>query len=138
MPTIVGHAARTSKGRPLDLTLADHNSSGDSGVMSRFFGQMQTWLDDHTCNAFVVCTSNDISTPPAAFTRVERFNGPFYVGRRGSLAARSDHDTTCREPTHRVKHNRRCPHDTSVMWATPVRLGRKITSRFARTPHAPS
>lgn len=64
----------------VDHALAGHNSSGDSGVMSRFFGQMQTWLNDHTSDAFVVCTSNDISTLPSAFTRAERFDGLFYVG----------------------------------------------------------
>ena len=54
----------------------------------RFFGQMQTWLNDHTSDAFVVCTSNDVSTLPAAFTRAERFDGLFYVGlaRRGAAA----------------------------------------------------
>ena len=55
----------------VDHALAGHNSTGDSGVMSRFFGAMQTWLNDHTSDAFVVCTSNDISTLPAAFTRAE-------------------------------------------------------------------
>jgi len=64
----------------VDHALAGHNSNGDSGVMSRFFGQMQTWLNDHTSDAFVVCTSNDVSTLPAAFTRAERFDGLFYVG----------------------------------------------------------
>jgi hypothetical protein len=67
----------------VDHALAGHNSSGDSGVMSRFFGQMQTWLNDHTSDAFVVCTSNDIRTLPAAFTRAERFDGLFYVGLPG-------------------------------------------------------
>ena len=44
---------------------------------------MQTWLNDHTSDAFVVCTSNDISTLPSAFTRAERFDGLFYVGLPG-------------------------------------------------------
>ena len=63
----------------VDHALAGHNGSGDSGVMSRFFGAMQTWLNDHTSDAFVVCTSNDISTLPSAFTRAERFDGVWYV-----------------------------------------------------------
>jgi len=67
----------------VDHAMAGHNSNGDSGVMSRFFGQMQTWLNDHTSDAFVVCTSNDVSTLPAAFTRAERFDGLFYVGLPG-------------------------------------------------------
>ena len=32
----------------VDHALAGHNGSGDSGVMSRFFGTMQSWLNDHT------------------------------------------------------------------------------------------
>jgi len=63
----------------VDHALAGHNTSNDSGVMSRFFGTMQTWLNDHTSDAFVVCTSNDISSLPAAFTRAERFDAIFYV-----------------------------------------------------------
>jgi len=73
----------------VDHALAGHNSSGDSGVMSRFFGQMQTWLNDHTSDAFVVCTSNDVSTLPAAFTRAERFDGLFYVGLPGVAQRRA-------------------------------------------------
>jgi len=73
----------------VDHALAGHNSHGDSGVMSRFFGQMQTWLNDHTSDAFVVCTSNDISTLPAAFTRAERFDALFYVGLPGVSQRRS-------------------------------------------------
>ena len=45
----------------VDHAMAGHNGSGDSGVMSRFFGTMQSWLNDHTSDAFIVCTSNDIS-----------------------------------------------------------------------------
>ncbi len=63
----------------VDHALAGHNGSGDSGVMSRFFGTMQSWLNDHTSDAFVICTSKDISTLPAAFTRAERFDGVFFV-----------------------------------------------------------
>ena len=50
---------------------------------------MQTWLNDHTSDAFVVCTSNDISTLPAAFTRAERFDGLFYVGLPGVAQRRT-------------------------------------------------
>lgn len=63
----------------VDYALAGHNGSGDSGVMSRFFGAMQSWLNDHTSDAFVVCTSNDISSLPSAFTRAERFDGVYFV-----------------------------------------------------------
>lgn len=49
----------------VDHALAGHQASGDSGVMRRFFGQMQTWLNDHTSEAFVVCTSNDLRSLPS-------------------------------------------------------------------------
>ena len=73
----------------VDHALAGHNASGDSGVMSRFFGAMQTWLNDHTSDAFVVCTSNDISSLPAAFTRAERFDGVYYVDLPGVVQKRT-------------------------------------------------
>jgi hypothetical protein len=73
----------------VDHALAGHNGSGDSGVMSRFFGTMQSWLNDHTSDAFVVCTSNDIRTLPAAFTRAERFDGVFYVDLPGLAQRRA-------------------------------------------------
>ena len=73
----------------VDHALAGHNSSGDSGVMSRFFGALQTWLNDHTSDAFVVCTSNDISTLPSAFTRAERFDGVWYVDLPGVAQKRA-------------------------------------------------
>ena len=63
----------------VDHALAGHNGTGDSGVMSRFFGAMQTWLNDHTSGAFVVCSANNISTLPAAFTRAERFDAVYFV-----------------------------------------------------------
>ena len=73
----------------VDHALAGHNGSGDSGVMSRFFGAMQTWLNDHISDAFVVCTSNDISTLPSAFTRAERFDAVYFVDLPGSTQRRS-------------------------------------------------
>jgi SpoVK/Ycf46/Vps4 family AAA+-type ATPase len=73
----------------VDHALAGHNGNGDSGVMSRFFGTLQNWLNDHTSDAFVVCTSNDIRTLPAAFTRAERFDGVFYVDLPGVAQRRA-------------------------------------------------
>ncbi len=42
---------------------------GDSGVSSRMFGTLLTWLNDHTSDAFVVCTANDVSRLPPEFSR---------------------------------------------------------------------
>jgi hypothetical protein len=73
----------------VDHALAGHQGNGDSGVMSRFFGTLQNWLNDHTSDAFVICTSNDIRTLPAAFTRAERFDGVFYVDLPGVTQRRA-------------------------------------------------
>jgi hypothetical protein len=50
----------------------------DSGVSARLFGTFLTWLNDHTSDVFVVCTSNDISKLPPEFSRAERFDGVFF------------------------------------------------------------
>lgn len=51
----------------------------DSGVSSRMFGTFLTWLNDHTSDAYVVCTSNDVSKLPPEFGRAERFDALFMV-----------------------------------------------------------
>lgn len=53
--------------------------SGDSGVTSRMFGALLTWLNDHNSDVFVVCTANDVSRLPPEFSRAERFDGVFFV-----------------------------------------------------------
>ena len=55
------------------------NGSGDSGVSSRMFGTFLSWLNDHTSDVFVVCTSNDMSKLPPEFGRSERFDGIFFL-----------------------------------------------------------
>ena len=50
----------------------------DSGVASRMFGSILTWLSDHESDVFVVATSNDISQLPPELTRAERFDGIFF------------------------------------------------------------
>ena len=53
--------------------------SGDSGVTSRMFGALLTWLNDHNSDVFVVCTANDVSRLPPEFSRAERFDGVFFL-----------------------------------------------------------
>ena len=53
--------------------------SGDSGVASRIFAGLLTWLNDHESDAFVVCTSNDVSRLPPEFARSERFDATFFL-----------------------------------------------------------
>jgi len=58
---------------------AGGTGQGDSGVSSRLFGSLLTWLNDHTSDVFFVATCNDISRLPPEFTRAERFDGVFFV-----------------------------------------------------------
>jgi len=53
--------------------------SGDSGVSSRMFGTLLTWLNDHESDVFVVCSANDITKLPPEFTRAERFDAVFFL-----------------------------------------------------------
>lgn len=62
----------------VEKALSGVGSSGDSGVSTRIFGQWLSWLNDHTTDVFVVCTSNDISALPPEFSRAERFDGIFF------------------------------------------------------------
>lgn len=50
----------------------------DSGVMARAMGTLLTWLNDNASGAYVVCTCNDITSLPEAFSRAERFDGIFF------------------------------------------------------------
>jgi len=51
----------------------------DSGVSTRLFGTLLTWLNDHTSDVYVVATCNDISRLPPEFSRSERFDGIFFL-----------------------------------------------------------
>ena len=53
--------------------------TGDSGVATRLFGTLLTWLSDHASDVFFVGTSNDISKLPPEFARAERFDGVFFL-----------------------------------------------------------
>jgi hypothetical protein len=63
----------------LEKALSGVGSSGDSGVSTRLFGNLLTWLSDHTSDVFFVGTSNDISKLPPEFARAERFDGVFFL-----------------------------------------------------------
>jgi hypothetical protein len=58
---------------------ATSGGNGDSGVSSRLFSTLLTWLNDRTSDVFVCCTANDISRLPPEFARSERFDGIWYV-----------------------------------------------------------
>jgi SpoVK/Ycf46/Vps4 family AAA+-type ATPase len=61
------------------LSGAANSGQTDSGVSSRLFGSLLTWLNDHTSDVFFVATCNDISKLPPEFARAERFDGVFFV-----------------------------------------------------------
>ena len=65
----------------IEKALAGVQNSGqtDSGVSSRLFGTLLTWLNDHTSDVFFIGTCNDATSLPAPFTRAERFDGIFFV-----------------------------------------------------------
>ncbi|MFO0865666.1 MAG: AAA family ATPase [Gemmataceae bacterium] len=63
----------------LEKALGGVGSAGDSGVATRMFGTLLTWLSDHESDIFFVGTSNDISKLPPEFARAERFDGVFFL-----------------------------------------------------------
>jgi hypothetical protein len=63
----------------LEKGLSGVGSQGDSGVSTRLFGNLLTWLADHESDVFFVGTSNDISKMPPEFTRAERLDGVFFL-----------------------------------------------------------
>ncbi|HVS38473.1 MAG TPA: AAA family ATPase [Gemmataceae bacterium] len=63
----------------LDKGLAGVGGQGDSGVATRLFGAVLTWLSDHQTDVFFVATANDVSRLPPEFTRAERLDGVFFL-----------------------------------------------------------
>ena len=55
------------------------SGQSDSGVSSRMFGALLSWLNDHESDVFVVCTANDVSKLPPEFCRAERFDSVFFL-----------------------------------------------------------
>jgi SpoVK/Ycf46/Vps4 family AAA+-type ATPase len=63
----------------VEKALSGVGSQGDSGVSTRLFGTLLTWLSDRESDVFFIATSNDISKLPPEFTRAERFDGVFFL-----------------------------------------------------------
>lgn len=63
----------------LEKGLSGVGSQGDSGVSTRLFGHLLTWLGDHESDVFFIGTCNNISQLPPEFTRAERFDGVFFL-----------------------------------------------------------
>jgi SpoVK/Ycf46/Vps4 family AAA+-type ATPase len=63
--------------------------AGDSGVSTRLFGTLLTWLSEHESDVFVACSANDISKLPPEFSRAERFDGIFFLDLPGGQERRA-------------------------------------------------
>jgi len=92
---------------------------GDSGVTTRIFGTLLTWLADKTSDVFVVVTANDISKLPAEFTRAERFDGIFFI----DLPDRKEKDAVWNLAKQRFGHHEGSDHPPDTDWT-----GAEITS----------
>ena len=70
----------------IEKALSGVASSGqtDSGVSARLFGNLLTWLNDHTSDVFFVGTCNAIGKLPPEFARAERFDAIFFVDLPGA------------------------------------------------------
>lgn len=65
----------------IEKGLAGIQSSGrtDSGVTSRAFGTILTWLQEKEASVFVIATANNVSELPPEFLRKGRFDEIFFV-----------------------------------------------------------
>lgn len=74
----------------VEKALAGATSGGksDSGVSTRLFGTLLTWLNDHSSDVYVVMTCNDIRQLPPEFSRAERFDAIMFL----DLPGRSEKD----------------------------------------------
>lgn len=55
------------------------SGSGDNSVTRRLIGQFLFWMQESTAKAFLVATSNDVSTLPPELLRKGRFDEVFFV-----------------------------------------------------------
>jgi hypothetical protein len=63
----------------IEKSLAGVGGQGDSGVSTRLFGTVLTWLAEHQSDVFFIATANDVSKLPAEFTRAERMDALFFL-----------------------------------------------------------
>ena len=63
----------------IEKALSGVGGNGDSGVSTRLFGTILTWLNDHASDVFVIATCNDVAKLPPEFSRAERWDGIFFI-----------------------------------------------------------
>ena len=74
----------------LEKALSGVGSTGDSGVSSRMFGTLLTYLSDHESDVFIVASANDISKLPPEFARAETVRRRVLPGPAGAQRAADD------------------------------------------------
>lgn len=63
----------------IEKGLSGVSSGNDSGVSSRIFGQILTWMQEKEAQVFVIATANNISALPPELMRKGRFDEIFFV-----------------------------------------------------------
>src|SRR5262249_38221601 len=63
----------------LEKGLSGVGSTGDSGVSSRLFGTLLTYLSDHASDVFVVASATDLWRLPPELSRAEGFDGVYFL-----------------------------------------------------------
>jgi hypothetical protein len=95
----------------LEKALSGVGSQGDSGVSTRLFGTLLTYLSDHDSDVFFVATSNDISRLPPELSRAERFDGVFFLDL--PTTAEKDQIWTIYKQQYAIAENQTRPDDSS-------------------------
>ncbi len=94
----------------LEKGLAGVGGSGDSGVSTRLFGTLLSWLADHESDVFFIGTANDISRLPPEFTRAERLDAVFFVDLPGAAERQTIWQLYRRQ--YDISANQPIPQDT--------------------------
>lgn len=63
----------------IEKGLSGTSSNSDSGVSTRMFGKILTWMQEKTEPVFVIATANNVKSLPAEFLRKGRFDEIFFV-----------------------------------------------------------
>ncbi len=63
----------------IEKALSGVGSQGDSGVATRLFGTLLSWMNDHESDVFLIATCNDVAKLPPEFSRAERFDALYFL-----------------------------------------------------------
>ena len=104
----------------LEKGLSGVGGNGDSGVSTRMFGTLLTWMADHTSDVFVIATANDVSKLPPELTRAERLDATFFL----DLPAKPERQAIWAMYAEQLDWTRKIPVQT--MKIGPVRRSRPV------------